>query len=314
MKKRTYTPTDDIYKSLVTKSDVGEFKLLRKTLHDGITYCDWNLKFSDITKASKPDNNGKDEVQIIFNLNQNIEWFIEDGKESVNMMAGEVCVFRNNDYQTCMTYSPSCSFEFKSLQMPTETFYSLLKKYLKPEQIEKYTELFLNQVTKTSITADMFKTLEDISDCEKYNEFSDIFCESKITELLALVLYSITYEKTDSIIRSRRYLNSDIKKMESLRKKINSNPAQEFNVKETAQNLMMSESKLNRMFRSLYGMTLHAYVSSTRLEKAKKLILNGSTNVSEAAILSGYTNLSHFSKEFQKRFGTSPKKFMTENR
>ena len=41
-----------------------------------ITYYDWDLSFKNTTLASRPDNFGKDEIQLIFNMNQNIEWKI----------------------------------------------------------------------------------------------------------------------------------------------------------------------------------------------------------------------------------------------
>ncbi|MCR4578741.1 MAG: helix-turn-helix transcriptional regulator, partial [Treponema sp.] len=55
--------------------------------------------------------------------------------------------------------------------------------------------------------------------------------------------------------------------------------------------------------------SLHRYVQDQRLERAASLITEGGMNVSEAAIKSGYTNMSHFAKEFQKKFGITPKKF-----
>ena len=71
----------------------------------------------------------------------------------------------------------------------------------------------------------------------------------------------------------------------------------------------MSESKLTRLFRSLYGTSIHQYIQDQRLENAARLISSKEVNVSEAALQSGYTNMSWFSKEFQKKFGLTPKKF-----
>mgnify|MGYP002869379784 CR=1 FL=1 len=67
--------------------------------------------------------------------------------------------------------------------------------------------------------------------------------------------------------------------------------------------------QLTRLFRSLYGMPLHKYVQTQRLERAASLLADGGSNISEAASRSGWSNMSHFSKEFQKKFGMSPKKF-----
>ena len=46
----------------------------------------------------------------------------------------------------------------------------------------------------------------------------------------------------------------------------------------------------------MYGIPLHRYVQVQRLERAAALITEGEVNIFEAAIISGYTNMSHFAK------------------
>ena len=71
----------------------------------------------------------------------------------------------------------------------------------------------------------------------------------------------------------------------------------------------MSVSKLNRIFRELYGTSLHAYVQEMRLEQAAEMLLKMNISVTEVALNSGYNNMSYFSKAFKERFGMTPKKF-----
>lgn len=310
-----FVPDEAIYSALQFPNAIGDFKIARKDVRKNIMYCDWSLTFAHPTQASKPNNGGKDEIQIIFNLNRTIEWLIDGGRESVQMNRGEVCVFRNNDYQTSMTYEGGCDFEFKSLQMETDFFRALMGRYFPAEKIAEYERLFLTHVTKTFITPDMFRILSEIDGAHRYNEFSGIFLESKTLELIALVLYGIAYEKTAEIPRVPNVAAPDVRRMEELRTQIQRAPANDWRTATVAQRLSMSESKVCRLFKALYGMPLHAYVQEQRLEYAANLIRAGGANISEAALQSGYTNLSHFSKEFQKRFGLPPKKFaMTENR
>jgi len=47
--------------------------------------------------------------------------------------------------------------------------------------------------------------------------------------------------------------------------------------------------------------------ATQRLEKAFALLEQGEHNVSESAFAVGYTNVSHFSEAFQKRFGILPR-------
>lgn len=294
--------------------EIGDLKLLRKECRNQIIYYDWNLRFKDKTFASRPDNFGKDEIQVIFNLNQKIDWRVDGsgGREIVNMLPGEVCVFRNRNYATSMHYEADLSFQFKSLQMTTVFFESLLSRYFSPSQIQMGKELFLTHVTKTEITADMYRVLSEIDAAEKYHEFKGVFIEAKMIELLALVLHGIFYNKTQLIERDRKLTEgnqSDISQLEALRRRIQFNPADDYKIPELAKNLSMSESKMTRLFRSLYGISIHRYIQNQRLEKAASLIAGKNLNVSEAALQSGYNNMSWFSKEFKEKFGISPKKF-----
>lgn len=302
--------------SINIPKELGALKLLKKECPDKLVYYDWDLSFKKRTFASRPDNFGKDEIQVIFNLNQCIDWQIEGGREKVCMKPGEVCIFRNNNYETSMNYDGNITFQFKSLQMKTEYFEELLSRYFPSEQIVECKKLFLSHVTKTVITQDMYRVLSEIDSAEKYQEFKGVFIEAKMIELIALVLYGISHNKTSSLPLDRTSALSasklDVNRMEELRRQIQFNPSDDYRVPKIAKKLSMSESKLTRLFRSLYGMPIHRYIQNQKLERAATLIAQGEMNVSEAAIKSGYNNMSHFSKEFRKKFGVVPKKFRRE--
>ena len=291
-----------------------------------IIYRSWNIQFTRDVSAAEKDNAGRDEVQIMFNLSQDIHWHVhrnrcagacDAGAEPVDMAKGEVCVFRNNDYRTSMRYSADVSFKFKSIQMPTGYFEQLLSRYFPETQIERCKALFLSHVTKTLITQDMYRVLSEIDSSEKFREFSGVFIEGKMIELIALVLYGISYHMSES--KPRKNVASltasltDRQRLESLRQRIQLNPSEDYHASELAAGLSMSESKLTRLFRSLYGISFHRYVQEQRLERAATLIAQGGVNISEAAQKSGYTNMSWFSKEFKEKFGISPKKFAMQS-
>ncbi|WP_320171839.1 AraC family transcriptional regulator [Maridesulfovibrio sp.] len=77
---------------------------------------------------------------------------------------------------------------------------------------------------------------------------------------------------------------------------------------------MISIGKIRTGFNLLYGMSVFAFLKEYRMSKAKLLLQGGDMNVSEAAWALGYTNLSHFSAAFKKKYGVLPKKFLTSAR
>jgi AraC-like DNA-binding protein len=76
---------------------------------------------------------------------------------------------------------------------------------------------------------------------------------------------------------------------------------------ELSRMIQMNDCKLKRSFKQCFGKTVYEYVREQRLEKAFALMSQENYNVSETAFAVGYTNVSHFSEAFKKRFGTTPK-------
>ncbi|MCR4713247.1 MAG: AraC family transcriptional regulator [Treponemataceae bacterium] len=313
----------------------GKIDLKKVKERENIIYHSWNVQVETTTFAQEKDNCGRDEVQIMFNLNQDINWFVNKnesseiceekgnsgnfdpcytgsfntGTERVEMAKGEVCVFRNNNYSTAMNYEAGINFNFKSLQMPTPYFRDLLSKYFSNQNISELEEHFLTHVTKTVITPEMYRVLSEIDTADRFKEYEGVYTEGKMIELTALVLYGIAYHKTDEIKRVPQPNKSDAERVESLREKIQRNPALEYDAQTVADELGMSISKLNRVFRTMYATSLHSYVQEKRLECAAKLLQENNIAISEAAQKSGYSNMSHFSKSFLKKYGVLPKDF-----
>lgn len=289
----------------------GKLNLEKLKIRENIIYHSWNVTVAETTFAEEKDNCGHDEIQIMFNLSQDISWTysFNTGSEAVEMVKGEVCVFRNNNYSTAMTYKAGTNFVFKNLQMPTSYFQELLSKYFTDENITKLKDHFLTHVTKTTISPEMYRVLSEIDTADRFKEYEGVYTEGKMIELTALVLYGIAYHKTDEIKRLPQPNKSDVDRIENLREKIQRNPALEYDAQTVANELGMSISKLNRVFRTMYATSLHSYVQDKRLEYAAHLLQENDLPISEAAQLSGYTNMSHFSKSFVKKFGVLPKNY-----
>lgn len=66
---------------------------------------------------------------------------------------------------------------------------------------------------------------------------------------------------------------------------------------------------LGQMFKKETGVTFLKYVTNYRMEEAKRLLLEGSRNVSEVAELTGYPNSRYFSQIFLKNVGVSPQEY-----
>lgn len=70
----------------------------------------------------------------------------------------------------------------------------------------------------------------------------------------------------------------------------------------------MSESNFRRLFREFIGVSPVEHRNTLRLSAARAKLQSGEYNVSEAALSSGFTNLSFFIRLYKKKYGHTPKK------
>lgn len=79
-------------------------------------------------------------------------------------------------------------------------------------------------------------------------------------------------------------------------------------IPELARKCGISETYLRRLFRELHGKSPQTYLISKRMIYAKDLLRSGYT-VRKTAIACGYSEPCHFSREFSRYVGISPKRY-----
>lgn len=83
----------------------------------------------------------------------------------------------------------------------------------------------------------------------------------------------------------------------------------DLNRAQVAAALSISISTLARTFDLYCSYTFTEFLTSVRLEAAKKLLNSGTCRVSEVAQLCGFSDPGYFSKVFKKAFGVPPNKY-----
>jgi len=86
---------------------------------------------------------------------------------------------------------------------------------------------------------------------------------------------------------------------------IRSNYMHPIRVEQIARELNLDRRYLSRIFKKTVGCSIQDYLIRIRLEEAERLLLRG-CSVNDAARLSGYEDVSNFSKMFKRRTGKTP--------
>ena len=93
---------------------------------------------------------------------------------------------------------------------------------------------------------------------------------------------------------------------ERAKKYINERVDQKFGIADICRELDCSKSTLLTSFKRAFGITVNAYATERRLERALALLSDNEKSISDIAYECGFSDQSYFSKVFSKKFGITP--------
>ena len=85
----------------------------------------------------------------------------------------------------------------------------------------------------------------------------------------------------------------------------------ELSIAELSAMCNISPEYFRRIFGNIYGTSPVKYINDLKMSHARELLASGEYSVNDAATLSGFSDLSYFSREFKKVTGVSPRRFQS---
>lgn len=253
--------------------------------------------------------NDNSNVDICFCLEEGIAWKSQAGHRQFKINKGESFI-SSNRYgieQTC--YYKDCNFNFIGIKIPINRFRKIIMGY-KNLTDEIAIEESVGRFSKYVIPPSIRIILHQLLNCPYESAILDMYIEGKLLELLSVYFSEVILQmnqKSDRTFElSRTDRESLMEAKEILHKSISNPPS----CASLAQMVYLSESKLAKGFKALFGMPVHTYVIDKRLETALILFEKGETRVSNVANMVGYGNISHFAAAFKKKYGINPGEYV----
>lgn len=136
-----------------------------------------------------------------------------------------------------------------------------------------------------------------------------VFMRAKAYEILALFFNKEEGKDTDQC----PFLNDEenVERIRKAKRILVDGMTDPPTVKELALEVGLNEYKLKEGFKNIYGKTVFQFLNDFRLDTARHLLDSGRYKVNDTAFQIGYTNPSHFIAAFRKKFGMTPKKYLT---
>lgn len=167
------------------------------------------------------------------------------------------------------------------------------KKYYKDGKFSPSMAVVLNQMINFSLN----------------NSIKSLYFKGKAYELLSLFFN----RSEDADIEQCPFLVDEVNvaKLKKAKDIIIANMAEPPSLQELADTIGLSLKKLKEGFKQIYGDTVYSFLLDYKMEVARKLLESGDHNVNEVGLKVGYSTSSHFIAAFKKKFGTTPKKYIT---
>ncbi len=102
--------------------------------------------------------------------------------------------------------------------------------------------------------------------------------------------------------------------MQLARRFIIRNHASPLTLEDVSKFIGINPTYFSQQFSREFGISFSAYLTATRLEYAKHMLLNSSKQVAEVADLCGFNSSGYFIKVFRKHFGMPPKAYISAER
>lgn len=136
-----------------------------------------------------------------------------------------------------------------------------------------------------------------------------LFYESKVAEIVSLILEKAATTHEPSYSCSRKLSDKDVQNLDTVRSYLSDHFAFQLHAEALAKMSCMSESKLRSCFKSLYGCTITEFVQNKRMAQAEYMLLHTDLQINQIASAVGYHHSGRFASLFQKSTGLLPEEY-----
>ena len=196
-----------------------------------------------------------------------------------------------------------------SLLISIEKFHSLFSKeanhihFLSEENINR--KYYNDDAIKPSVLI----VLQQIINFKANNSIKELFIKGKIYELLSLHFQK--EDKTNADFCPFLVDEENVLKIRKAKDIIISRMVEPPSLQELSNEIGLSLKKLKEGFKQIYGDTVYGFLIDYKMEYARRLLESNKHNVNEVGLRIGYSTSSHFIAAFKKKFGTTPKKYVS---
>jgi AraC family transcriptional regulator len=240
----------------------------------------------------------KQGLSVAFAPHEQVTWSVDGGqRQSTSLPAGSVFVYGEREFVWHRREKPS---EYVNLTLdPT-----LLQTIATENGLSSTTQIEHRVIFQDPTILHVAQLLK--SEVLSGGVAGNLYVES-LRNLLAVHL--LRNQTTALVKPTVEPSHLDGLKLKQLKDYIEENLGEDLAIATLAAQIPMSQFHFARAFKTATGESPHRYIMQRRIERAKILLSVAQLTVAEVAYQVGFSNQSHFTAQFRKAVGITPKQF-----
>jgi AraC-like DNA-binding protein len=241
--------------------------------------------------------------EIIFVLDGELHYFVEE--RTYKLTGGSILCIPANSLHQNVSLDQS---KYRAIMI------RFSKDFVQTHMDTDDTSFFYSSYYTTralKLNAEQSEEIKDLC-LVMFNEFNtkdpgyEYYCHALLVQLVIKIRRISLVASEESRVDYPNYLHMKISKIAGF---INANYKEPITLKSVAQEFGISEYYLSRNFRTVTGFSFSEYVSTTRINMAKKLLQDTRMKITRIAEETGFNTITHFGRMFKSLTGCSPKAY-----
>lgn len=142
-----------------------------------------------------------------------------------------------------------------------------------------------------------------------HSSLEKLYSKGKVYELISLYFHKSDNDGAQNCPFLEDEAN--VEKIQKAKQILIESMAEPPTLSELSHQINLPLQHLKDGFKHIYGETVFAYLLNYKMEYARKLLATKKYNISEVSFEVGYSTPSHFIAAFKKKFGATPKRYMS---
>jgi AraC-like DNA-binding protein len=142
-----------------------------------------------------------------------------------------------------------------------------------------------------------------------HSSLEKLYTKGKVYELISLYFHKSDNEGAQNCPFLEDEVN--VEKIQKAKSILIERMTEPPSLNELSNMINLSLAHLKEGFKHIYGETVYAYLLNYKMEFARRLLATKKYNIAEVSFEVGYSTPSHFIAAFKKKYGVTPKRYMS---